>query len=308
MVSNNPCIIAIVGPTCTGKSALAIELARIFRGEIINADSMQVYKYFDIGTAKPDSLIRKEIPHHLIDVVEPFEIFNAARYKEMAEDAIDYICSHKRLPIIVGGTGLYVRAALYGLFEVPRDGSLRQALKNDFELDPLKSYETLKKVDPAYAMKISFRDGIRVIRALEVFYLTGKSMSEWANIHGFKETHYRVYTIGLDKPRSILYEKINQRVDQMLEGGWLEEVKNLIARYPEDLKPFSSIGYREILLYFKGAIGYEGMVKDIKKFTRNYAKRQITWFIREKNTVWYEYPEDRDKIVSDVAGFLNTWN
>jgi len=308
MVSNSPYVLAIVGPTCTGKSALAIELARIVGGEIINADSMQVYKHFDIGTAKPDATVRTEIPHYLIDVVEPFEVFNAARYRVMAGDAIGHIWAHKKLPIIVGGTGLYVRALLYGLFEVPNDSSLRESLKKDFELNPLRTYEMLKSIDPVYAMKISFRDGIRVVRALEVFYLTGKTMSEWATIHGFKETQYNLCIIGLNKPRELLYDRINQRVDDMLAQGWIDEVKNLAATYPITLKPFSSIGYREILLYFKGVIEYEDMVKDIKKFTRHYAKRQITWFTKEKNIVWYEYPEERNKMITHVMEFLKTWN
>ena len=298
-------IIAVVGPTCTGKSELALRLAKRFGGEIINADSMQVYKHFNIGTAKPDIGERNEIPHHLIDVVEPFEQFHAAAFKEKADFYINDVWSRRKTPILVGGTGLYLRALVYGLFAAPKDTDLRQALQEEYSEDPLEFYERLKAADPEYALKISFRDKIRVVRAMEVLESTGTRMSEWGRIHGFKEKRYDVLKLGLTRQREELYSRINKRVDDMLSTGWIDEVRNLLSMgYDDKIRPFSSIGYREILLYIKGLISYEDMVKDIKKHTRNYAKRQTTWFSGEKDIVWHEYPEDREIIIRTVREFL----
>jgi tRNA dimethylallyltransferase len=308
MLSNDNRIVAVVGPTCTGKSNLALDLARRFDGEIVNADSMQVYKHFDIGTAKPEPWELAEVRHHLIDVVEPGEEFNAAAFKELADRAIAQIWSSGRLPVVVGGTGLYMRALLYDLFKVPRDDALREELKQAYEADELKVYEELKAVDPAYALRISHRDRIRVVRALEVYRLTGVQMSEWERIHGFRDLRYRALVMGLRKDRAELYRRIDNRVDEMLAKGWVEEVRGLLAMgYQEDLKPFQGIGYREILLYIKGLICYEDMVKDIKMQTRHYAKRQLTWFAKEKGAVWFEYPEARQTVIEKVAGFLQGW-
>ncbi|MCX8110767.1 MAG: tRNA (adenosine(37)-N6)-dimethylallyltransferase MiaA [Syntrophorhabdaceae bacterium] len=298
-------VITVTGPTCTGKSDLAVHFAQIFDGEIINADSMQVYRYFDIGTAKPDWVTRKKIPHHLIDVIEPSEDFNAAIFKDMADRAIKDIHSRGNISIVVGGTGLYIRILLYGIFAVPQDPALRESLQRQYRSDPLCMYEKLKKIDYRYAMKISHRDEIRVVRAMEVYRLTGLSMSEWEDRHGFRNSHYNMMKIGLTRDRTELYERINKRVDHMIASGWIDEVRNILSMgYSEKCKPFSGIGYREILLLLKGLINYEDMVKDIKKFTRNYAKRQFTWFLKEKDMHWYTFPEDTKKIEEDVSNFL----
>ena len=299
----------MTGPTCTGKSVLSVLLAEKFDGEIINCDSMQVYKYFDIGTAKPDMDTRNRIPHHLIDVVEPQEEFNAARFKEMANQAIDRICSRRKIPILVGGTGLYLRILIYGLFKADTDHDLRKKLQEDYSEDPLKFYERLKEIDCNYAMRISFKDKIRVVRAMEIFLLTGKKVSDLEKDHGFRETRYDILKIGLKKEKDELYARINQRVNDMLAQGWSEEVKNILSMGMNDtLKPFSSIGYREILLNIKGSIPYKDMVKDIQKHTRHYAKRQFTWFAKEKDMNWFEYPEDSEKIIKKVGEFLDIWN
>jgi len=298
-------IISIAGPTCTGKSDLAVHLAQTFGGEIINADSMQVYRYFDIGTAKPDMTTRKKIPHYLIDIVEPSGHFNAAIFKTMADSAIKDIHSRGKIPIVVGGTGLYIRILLYGIFHAPQDPVLRESLQSQYQLDPLGMYEEVKKIDYSYAMKISHRDRIRVVRAMEVYRLTGVSMSEWEKRHGFRDSHYNMMKIGLTRDRTILYERIDKRVDHMLESGWVDEVRTILSMgYSEKSKPFSGIGYKEILSLLKGLINYGDMVKDIKKFTRHYAKRQFTWFLREKDMHWYQFPEDIEKIEKDVSNFL----
>ena len=299
----------MTGPTCTGKSVLSVLLAEKFDGEIINCDSMQVYKYFDIGTAKPDMDTRKRIPHHLIDVVEPQEEFNAARFKEMADQAIDRVCSRRKIPILVGGTGLYLRILIYGLFKADTDHDLRKKLQEEYSDNPLKFYERLKEIDYNYAMRVSFKDKIRVVRAMEIFLLTGKKVSDLEKDHGFRETRYDILKIGLKKEKDELYTRINQRVNNMLAQGWSEEVKNILSMGMNDtLKPFSSIGYREILLNIKGSIQYKDMVKDIQKHTRHYAKRQFTWFAKEKDMNWFEYPEDSEKIIKKVGEFLDIWN
>jgi tRNA dimethylallyltransferase len=305
MLANTRKIIVVVGPTCTGKSQLSMDLALAFNGEIVNADSMQVYKHFNIGTAKQDDESRRIIPHHLIDVAEPYEDFNAAIFKDMAGNSISDIWSRCRIPIIVGGTGLYVRALMYDLFKVRGDKTLRENLNALYDDDPLGFYENMKKVDPEYSLKVSFRDKRRMVRAMEVFQLTGFSMSEWSRKHGFKSPRYEALKIGLQKPRDELFKRINERVDTMLASGWIEEVKGIFSLgFDEHLKPFSSIGYREIVLYLHGSITYEDMVKDIKKFTRHYAKRQFTWFLREKDISWYEYPEGTDTMKQKVIDFL----
>lgn len=305
MLSNSGKIIIILGPTCTGKSELSLRLAQTFGGEIINADSMQVYKHFNIGTAKPDNGQINEVPHHLIDIAEPHEEFNAAIFKEKADFSIKGVVNSGKAPILVGGTGLYIRVLLYGLFLAPKETGLRKALTEDYMRDPIQFYEELKKVDLEYALRISFRDSVRVVRSMEVFRSTGVNMSEWGKIHGFREPHYNALKIGLSRERNELYSRINKRVEDMFSAGWVEEVKNILAMgYNGEEKPFSSIGYREILRYIKGEITREDMVRDIKKHTRHYAKRQFTWFAREKDINWHTYPEEVDGILSAVSEFL----
>jgi tRNA dimethylallyltransferase len=305
MLANTGKIVIIVGPTCTGKSQLSMDLALDLHGEIVNADSMQVYKYFNIGSAKQDDDSRKLVPHHLLDVVEPYHDFNAAIFKDMAEKVITDIWSRDHIPIVVGGTGLYIRALVYGLFKVQCDKSLRDQLSELYDRNPLEFYEKVKKVDPEYGLKVSFRDKRRMVRALEVFQLTGYSMSEWMLKHGFKNPQYEALKIGLTKPRDELFRRINQRVDDMLGMGWVDEVKGILSMgFDEHLKPFGSIGYREILEFLHGSIAYDDMVKDIKKFTRHYAKRQFTWFLREKGIFWHEYPEENSTIKKRVVEFL----
>jgi len=309
MLSNSTGVIAIVGPTCTGKSALALDMAEVFGGELINADSMQVYRHFDIGTAKPDAASLEKRPHHLIDIAEPCEDFNAALFLEKADEAIAGIRARGNIPILVGGTGLYLRALTYGLFTAPTDKALREELRQAYEGDPLLLYEELKRVDHDYAMRISFRDKVRVVRAMEVFRLTGRPMSDLERKDGFGEPRYPIFIIGLGREREELYRRINRRVEEMLEKGWVEEVKRILAMgYDETSKPFSGIGYREVLRYTRGLIPYEDMVEEIKKQTRHYAKRQFTWFAKEKDVNWFRYPDDKEDIRVKTTEFLKRWS
>ncbi len=309
MLSNRIKLVAIGGPTCTGKSELAVIVAERFGGEIVNGDSLQVYRHFDIGTAKPDAEARRVVPHHLIDIIDPDEEFNAALFRDRADRAITDISTRGRLPIIVGGTGLYLKALFYGLFPAKRDDALREKLRGDYALDPISFYERLKEVDPAYALRISFRDRIRAVRAMEIYLLEGKPFSELEKEHGFREPRYDICNIGLTAGRGELYRRIDDRVLAMLARGLVEEVKSILARgYAKELKPFSSIGYREVLHYLSGFIGYEDMVKDIQKNTRHYAKRQFTWFAKERDMQWFEYPRELDGIVDRISGFVDRWN
>ncbi|OPY83536.1 MAG: tRNA dimethylallyltransferase [Syntrophorhabdus sp. PtaU1.Bin153] len=306
MLSNINKLLAIVGPTCTGKSRLSVDLCHEFDGEIINADSMQVYKHFDIGTAKPEKDVQTEVPHHLLDIIEPDEEFNAAMFKDRADRAISAIWSRNKLPILVGGTGLYVKALIHGLFTIDENKSTRQTLKELCHNNPEGFYKNLTAIDPEYAMRISCRDERRMVRAMEVYQLTGLPMSEWIKKHGFREPRYEVLKIGLRKSRPELYARIDARVEEMLQQGWVEEVRTLVrAGYGEHLKPFTGIGYREILQYLRGSITYQEMTDAIKKLTRRYAKRQFTWFLKEEGILWHEYPDEVDSIRQEVAGFLS---
>jgi tRNA dimethylallyltransferase len=297
MGANRVKIISIVGPTCTGKSRLALCLARLMDGEIVNADSMQAYRHFDIGSAKPSPPELELVPHHLIDVVDPHEEFNAALFQALADRAIEDITSRMKVPVIVGGTGLYLRVLLHGLFPVKSDGELRTRLRTQYHTNPKEAYHALETHDPQYAARVSLHDITRVVRGLEIFYLTGKTMSQWQMDHGFSEERYDSLVIGLKGDRQTLYERINERVEQMLAQGWIDEVRGLIkAGWDSSHKPFGSIGYREIILYLQGELDYRQMVVDIKTSTRHYAKRQITWFSKETNIDWFEYPTDEEAI------------
>lgn len=309
MLANTGKVLAVVGPTCTGKSELAEELAKNLGGEIVNADSMQVYKDFDVGTAKPEPEALARIRHHLIDIVEPSGHFDVARFKELADAAIQDVWSRDRVPITVGGSGLYLRVLFHGIFPIPSSEEVRADLRDRYAADPDDVYEELKKVDPPYALRISHRDRVRVVRALEIFHVSGKTMSEWEETHGFREDRYQVCRIGLMRERQDLYERINARVEEMLAKGWVEEVKAILAAgYDPSCKPFSSIGYKEILLYLNGSLGYADMVTKIRQETRRYAKRQVTWFSKAdaRSISWFRYPEDRTDIWEQVIKFLRT--
>lgn len=298
-------IVVVGGPTCTGKSEAAVRLCQTVGGEIVNADAMQVYRHFDIGTAKPDRAMREAVPHHVIDIIEPDGLFNASLYVERADDAVRDILSRRKVPVIVGGTGLYIRALLFGLTEAKGDEGVRRRIKEEYVRDPLAVYDRLVMIDRDYAARISFKDAIRVVRALEVFEVTGSTMSRLAALHGFKEKRYDAFCVALNISRDELYRRIDMRVDVMLSEAWVNEVAVLLEKgFSSELKPFQSIGYKDIVLYIRRMIGYEQMVGEIKKKTRRYAKRQFTWFKNDANFTWYDYPGQYDRIVTDVSGFL----
>ncbi len=291
-------IVAIVGPTGVGKSELALFLAQNLNGEIINFDSIQFYKELNKGTAKPGPEERKKVPHHLYDLLDLDEEFNAAKFVKIADDLIKEIFERKKIPILVGGTGLYLRALEYGLFPIEIPQKIREEIKKEAEKNIEILYEKLKSLDPEYAKKIFPKDKVRITRALEVIYTSGKPFSEFHKENPFfKNPRYQIIKIGLNLPRKILYAKINERVIKMISQGWIEEVKNLLNKgYSPHLKPFKAIGYKYIIKYLEEEIPIEKTIELIQKDTRHYAKRQLTWFKKEPNIHWFS-PEEKEEIL-----------
>jgi tRNA dimethylallyltransferase len=299
-------IITICGPTGIGKTHFAISIARRFNGEIIGADSMQIYKYMDIGTAKPDADELKMAPHHLVDFLDPKVEFDAGLYAEKADQVITSLYNKGKLPIIAGGTGLYIRALLHGLFRAQPvcEKTLSDLTCLQKERGSLFLHEKLKSCDPAAAQKIHPNDSFRVIRALEVFITTGHPISAKHKKHDFKELKYQSLTIGLHMDRKKLYDRINQRVDIMIQQGLLNEVNSLIHRgYCLDLKPMQSIGYRHMGMFLKRQVDFDEAVRLLKRDTRRYAKRQFTWFNREPGLIWLE-PSQTDRAFELIKEFL----
>ena len=299
-------IIAIVGPTGVGKSELAIFLGEKLSGEIINFDSLQFYKELNIGTAKPGEE-RKRIPHHLYDLLELNEEFNAAKFVEIADNLIKEIWERGKIPILVGGTGLYLRAFEYGLFPIEVPKEIRENLRKRVDQDLSSLYEELKRLDPEYAQKISPKDKVRITRALEVIYTTGKPISYFHKENPFfVKKRYNIIKIGLNLPRKELYKKINLRVIKMIEKGWIEEVKNLLEKgYSIELKPFKAIGYKYIIYYLQGRLSLEKAIELIQRDTRRYAKRQLTWFKKEPDVYWFS-PDEKEKILNFLKEKLAT--
>lgn len=303
-----PKIIAIVGPTAAGKSALGLHLAQKFGGEIINADSMQIYRGLDIGTAKPTPEERALVRHHLIDILDLNQTYSAAKFREEADEIIRQLHKEKTPIFVVGGTGLYLKVLTKGIFHGPEANSeLRRQLKERLAQEGSQAlHQELRRVDPEAASRIHPRDHFRLIRALEVVYQTKRPISSLHQEHGFKEQPYDVLKIGLSLPKEELFNLIEVRIEEMLGRGWVEEVKNLLAQgYSPSIKPFQAIGYRQIIMYLSGQIDFPEMVRLIKRETRAYAKRQITWFKADPEINWYfSYAENWPKIEEKVEGFL----
>jgi tRNA dimethylallyltransferase len=302
----NPKIIIICGPTALGKTSTAINLAGIFNGEIIGADSMQIYRYMDIGTAKPTADEQSRVAHHMIDVIDPDEHFNAKQFAEMAHEKIMKLYARSVTPFVVGGTGLYIKALVNGLFKAGRsDIRVRKRLKEQSRSYGLYFlYQKLSRHDPDTAARIHPNDAYRIIRALEIYELTGKTMTAFQREHGFKDNRFRALKIGLHIDREVLYDRINQRVDAMVESGFLNEVKALLDMgYSEDLKSMQSIGYRHLVDFIKGRSSWDETLRTLKRDTRRYAKRQLTWFKADPEMVWRE-PGQLEEILGLIKNFL----
>lgn len=302
-------VVILVGPTAVGKTEVAIGLAKELAGEIVTADSMQVYKGMDIGTAKPTLAEQNGVPHHLIDIVSPDESFNVARYREMAHAVIADIHARERLPIVSGGTGLYVRAVL-DEFALPGSGSdpnVRARLTAEAEQHGKQAlYERLVEMDPETAERLHPNDVRRVIRALEVYETTGKTMSQHLKEAQQKTPRYHAIRIGLTRPRAELYRRINQRVEQQVADGLVDEVRGLMQRYHLNKTARQALGYKEIIDYLEGKSTFEEAIERLKRETRRYAKRQYTWFRRDEQLRWFDLHAyaSQCEAIDDIATYI----
>lgn len=294
---NKPKVIVICGPTASGKTALSIELAKKINGEIISSDSMQIYKDMNIGTAKPAKEEMQGIKHYLIDFVEPNTRYSVADFKKDAEKAIEEILAKGKYPIIVGGTGLYIDSLIYGIEyqNIKLDEKYRKELEiiaqKEKGLEEL--YNKAKEIDEKAIQKISLNDKKRIIRILEIYKATGKNKTEQEEKSRKKGVKYDYKVFAINMEREKLYERINQRVDIMIQQGLIEEVENLLKKYDEFPTAMQGLGYKEVVEYLENKCTKEEMIEKIKKETRRYAKRQLTWFRKNKQTIWIDGLKDK---------------
>lgn len=303
-------LIILTGPTAVGKTSLSLSLAKELDGEIVSADSMQVYRYMDIGTAKIREEERQGIPHHLIDVLDPWEDFNVVRFQKMAREALEEIWERGHIPLVTGGTGFYIQALLYDIHftENNEDSSLRKDLENYARENGAEAlHSRLAEVDEKAASQIHFNNVKRVIRALEFYYQTGKKISEHNEEERKRTSPYDFKYFVLNDEREHLYARINQRVDLMMEEGLVEEVQKLKEMGCDStMVSMQGLGYKEILSYLEGECTLDEAVYKIKRDTRHFAKRQITWFKRERDVIWLHKPDydyDETKIREAVLSY-----
>ena len=305
-------IIVIVGPTAVGKTYISVELAKKLNTEIISADSMQIYKGMNIGTAKITEEEKQGIIHHMIDIINPDEEYSVSEFKYDAEKIIDRLLSENRIPIIVGGSGLYVNSLIYDLDfgNTKSNKKLREYYTYYYkEHGEDALYDKLLKIDPVAAEKIHKNNIKRIIRALEVYDITGVKFSELNTDIRKKSNKYDCILIGLSMERKVLYERINQRVDEMLSKGLVDEVNSLIKKgYRKNLVSMRGIGYKEIIEYLEGNTDYEEAVNTLKQNTRRFAKRQYTWFLKDENVKWFsvDNPSEIDKTLDSIIEYLST--
>jgi tRNA dimethylallyltransferase len=299
-------VIAVMGPTAVGKTGLVLQLAKDLNGEIVNADSMQIYRFMNIGTAKPTAAERAEVAHHLVDIVDPDQDFHASLYSQLAREAINNLVEEGRVAIVVGGTGLYLKALFHGIFPAGHSSqSVRQRLHREGEKHGgVALYKRLKQIDPSTAGRLHPNDLFRIIRALEVWECTGRPMSVLQKDHGFRENPFITLKIGLKRPRAELYKRINRRVEEMMELGLLTEVRELLGRgYGPDLKSMQALGYRHMVQHLINGMKIAEAVRTMKRDTRHYAKRQMTWFGRDQEIMWF-HPQETEEIARLAREFM----
>jgi tRNA dimethylallyltransferase len=302
-----PTAIIICGPTGIGKTSFAIELAKLFKGEIVGADSMQIYRHMDIGTAKPNPAERSVIRHHMVDIIDPDEPFDAETYATQALSIVMALQKQEVLPFVVGGTGLYIKSLLYGLFDTrPADQEIRIRLKQEAEKEGgAVLYERLKKVDPVTAGKIHINDTYRIVRALEVYEASGAPISDFQRRHGFQKSRLTPLKFGLYMEREQLYDRIDERVEMMIHAGILDEVKHLRdVGYGSELKSMQSLGYRHMHDFLDGRMDWPETIRTLKRDTRRYAKRQMTWFKADREVVWVDPVVSKD-VENRTRNFLS---
>ena len=305
-------LIILAGPTAVGKTSLSIRLAKETGGEIISADSMQVYRHMDIGSAKITKEEMEGVPHYLVDVLEPEEEFNVVRFQQMAKEAAERIWEKGKIPLVVGGTGFYIQALLYDIDFTENDGdeSYRRQLeqKASDEEGASELYEMLKRVDPKAAQEIHPRNIKRIIRALEFYHQTGKKISEHNETQRQRESPYNYAYFVLTDERSRLYERIDRRVDLMMEQGLLDEVRYLKERgVRKDSTAMQGLGYKELYAYLEGEYPLDEAVRIIKRDTRHFAKRQLTWFKRERDVIWADKSvigQEEENLADYMLGYL----
>lgn len=297
-------VIVIAGPTASGKTSLGVELAKRINGEVVSCDSMQIYKDMSIGTAKPTVEEMDGVPHYLIDFVSPDERYSVADFKRDAEEKIEFILSRGKVPILVGGTGLYIDTLVYGIEypEVELDQEYRDELMRiaDSEEGLAGLYERAKEIDSEAALKVSPNDKKRIVRILELYHSIGKTKTELERIsrsNGVKYD-YRVFAINMDRQK--LYDRINLRVDMMIDQGLIDEVKAVVDKYDHFPTAMQGLGYKEVVEYLDGVFTKEEMIEKIKQETRRYAKRQLTWFRKNKEIVWIDGLDEREKNINII--------
>ncbi|MDA8137487.1 MAG: tRNA (adenosine(37)-N6)-dimethylallyltransferase MiaA [Desulfobacteraceae bacterium] len=302
-----PKIVIVCGPTGVGKTAFAIGLAQRFHGQIVGADSMQIYRQMNVGTAKPTDAERAAVTHHMVDIIDPDQPFDAAVYGVQAHLVVQGLLQRGIVPFIVGGTGLYIKALIFGLFKSRAvDASLRQRLKYELETQGAAAlHARLARNDPQAADRIHPNDAFRITRALEVIELTGQSISTHHRAHGFETPRYQTLIIGLALPREQLYARIDQRVEDMLKAGLPDEVRVLLNRgYDSNLKSMQSLGYRHMVEFIQGRLSWEEAVRTLKRDHRHYAKRQLTWFKAVPGIHWLA-PDQEYIAAAQIVKFLS---
>ena len=300
-----PIVYVIGGPTASGKSKLAVELAKKVNGEIISADSMQIYKEMNIGTAKVNKEEMQGVQHYLVDFVSPDERYSVSNFKKDAEKAIEEILEKGKTPIVVGGTGLYIDSLIYGIeFQNEEvDLEYREKLNKIADEKGLESlYKKAQKIDPEAMKKTSINDRKRIIRVLEIYHKTGKTKTEQELQSRKNEVKYEYKVFAITMDREKLYERIEKRVDSMIEQGLIEEVKQILNKYHTFPTAMQGLGYKEVVEYLEGSCTKEEMIEKIKKETRHYAKRQLTWFRKNKETIWLDGEKSTDENVSIILG------
>ena len=311
-INLKPKVIVIVGPTASGKTSLSIELAKKINGEIVSCDSMQIYKDMNIGSAKPTQEEMQGIKHYLIDVVSPAERFSVAEYKKQAEKAIEEILSKGKVPIVIGGTGLYADSLIYGIEyqEIEFDEKYRKALEIQAQTDDGLEmlYNQAKRIDEEAIKKISENDKKRIIRVLEIYHQTGKTKTELEAESRKNEVKYDYKVFAINMDRQVLYDRINRRVDIMIENGLIQEVENLLKKYKQFPTAMQGLGYKEVVQYFNKELTKEEMIDKIKQETRRYAKRQLTWFRKNKETIWLDGQLGNENNINIILEEINWAN
>ncbi|OEU74405.1 MAG: tRNA (adenosine(37)-N6)-dimethylallyltransferase MiaA [Desulfuromonadales bacterium C00003093] len=299
-------LLVICGPTASGKTGWALQVARYFPVEIISADSRQVYRRMDIGTAKATAAERAAVPHHMIDLVDPDDEFSVADFVAIARPLISQIIERGHFPCLVGGTGLYIRALLGGLAELPSaDPQLREELHQQERAAGKGSlHRELQCIDPVSAAAIHPNNTVRIVRALEVYRLSGRTMAEFQAEHGFADQRYRVLKFAPLLDRSDLFQRIEKRAGQMLKDGLVDEVRGLLRHYSPQLKSLQTLGYREVLRHLDRPDGFVKMQEEISLYTRQYAKRQLTWFRKDPEIIWVDSSTESGRVLKSIEEFF----